>query len=225
MEHINRVGLDGYLTRLHIEMLSGHVLPLKTRVTCMISSAEGSPIMSARSDVTNLMEEFFKVQAVSIPSMFALLQQIRNQHRSPDNYLKVAFHCPVQSGGRKPHTYASALECHLMKNRMRSYVSTSLEFLKRIIIRITVDVSPETIVHIEELVSLTNELYDKKRHKRVDRMVVDVSNRLEEYERVQDYLVLGNQGQKDFGFVAQKWKGVPGGLKPMPGLERSVPDI
>lgn len=225
MENINRVGIDGYLTQLRIEMLSGHVLPLKTRVICMISSGENSPIMSARSDVIDSLEDFFKMQAVSIPSMFGLLQQMRNRHRSPDNYLKLAFHYPAQGNRPKSKTYASALECHLMKNRVKSFVSTSLQFLKRIIIRITVDISPETIVHVEELVSLASELYDKKRHRRVDRLVIDVSNRLEQYERVQDYLVLGNQGQKDFGFVAQKWKGVPGGLKPMPGLERSVPDI
>ncbi len=225
MAMINRVGLDGYMTKLRVELLGGDVTLLESRMICMISSAADSAMMSPKTKITDLLDKFFAENTVSISTMFAMLHQIRNQYRSADNYLKVAFQYPIQEGGGKPAKYAAALESQLMKNRMRSFVSVSLPFRRKIVVRITVDIYPDTMVHIEELVSLANELYNAKEHRRVDRLVSDIGVRLDQYERVQDYLVLGNQEQNKLGFVAQKWKGVPGGLKPMPGLERSVPDI
>ena len=225
-ETINRVGVDGLLLELSFELLSGRSASLPTRITCVLSGAARSPIWRSYRTVPNQLGDYFSQRQVEVRSVLAALQMLRNRYHAGENYLKLAFKYPVWEGaGRRPSYYTAALEGYVSKTRIKSFVSVSFGFTPKIIVRITVDVSAETILHIEELVQLVQETYSPLNHRRVDSLVESLAEKLESYKRIQDYLILGNQQQRGFSFVAQTWKGEPGGLRPMPGLERSIPDI
>ena len=218
-----RVGIDGHSGTLKFATMNGDTAPIPTRMTFMVP--QPVPLKPQPAEAIRFLESYFAGVAVSIETMFAALAKLKSAKNVQSSYLKIGVSYPVKMVGGNTKKHMVAFECHVLRERLRSYISVSMNFPGKIATRITVDVSPETTLHVEEIVMVINEVYRPKQHKIMQLLVQDIGECLDGYGRVQDYLVLGYQRRKPGNIVAQRWRGVPGGMKPMPGLERLVPDI
>jgi len=223
-DQVSRMGIDGHVVRMPIRTMYDVLKPVPVRVTYIIpGDLEVTDKMDGKALISFVCGHLADV-GMNMPNMLALLTRIRARFKIVEGYLKLATHYPVKVKN-KTCRYRVALECHLTKTRMKAFTSVSVDYPRRIAVRLTLEVSPETELHVEEVLELLGEVYNPKQHKRVETLVEDVGVRMTTYSRVRDYLLLGNQVRGGLGYVSQRWLGVPGGLKPMPGLERPVPDI
>jgi len=216
---VNRIGLDGITREMNVETLTGKKVECHCRIICMVRS----PI-NEEMDLNYLTEssvfDDLSERGVQVGSMFETLRTIGDHYNSDDSYLKVSCWYPY-----KGSSFPAAIETTITGSKLKSYLSTSVTVGGGYVMRLTIDFSTETEIHIEELLSIAEETkyYKAATPGIAYNVVTDVAQRIEGFERVHDYLVLCNSLED--GTVIQKWKGIPGGMRPMPGLERSIPDI
>jgi hypothetical protein len=211
---INRAGADGFVSEMRIQPLRGKPFKVKTRSTLMVNAAGRRPNLDALTRQLGVLTG----NVLTLSGMLSALSLVRQTHGADSVFLKVAFHHKVSR-----YDFTCAFECWVRVARIKSYVSVAMPYPKRNVTRLTVEVSAENPVHYEELLSLVDETPAKKPFE----FIAELAGKLDQYQRILDYLILLNQVTKDgtAGLVVQKWGGVPGGLQPMPGLERFVPDV
>lgn len=216
-EWIRRVGVDGYESTMLVETMGGLNLKVNARSTVMVSVANLAPTKQ------HMMSELerFENESVTYPKMFEVLRSLRQNHRSDTGFIKISF-----SHEYDRRDFTVAFESWIGGNRLKSYLSVAVPFPERAVTRISIDFPAGTSVSYEEILSIVDEIEDNEFEDLLD-FTSKLSWRMNQYERIQDYLILSNQVVKSGkpGSVIQMWKGNPGGFRPMPGLERFVPDV